>query len=530
MMSSESDPPEQKQRRSWIVPGLIGGIALGLIAWQEGTAHMARGFAVPIIVLLAVLSLALWWAAARHPSRKWRLLMVVLSAGALGWAAPQVLRYEGSADGTARPKLVWRWAASRESRSLSAEVPTARAGAPLVMPTGAAAWPRFMGADGDGRVPQVNWATDWAQQPPREVWRVEVGQGWSGFTVADGRAFTMEQRGEEECVSAYGLETGELLWLHRRPVRFDEPLGGQGPRATPTLDAARGCLYAQGATGLLHCLDMATGAVRWSRDVLADTDGRNLTYAKSNAPLLVGDRVIVSGGKGGATLIAYRAEDGEPVWQSGTDAASYASPVLRSLGGVDQVVSVNATSVTGHEPSSGALLWTFDWPGNLPKVGQPIPVGADQLLVTSGYGMKSHLIEIRRGAADAGKKAGFTAAARWTASTPRTKFSSASVVGDHLYGIDEGTLVCARLDNGERVWRSGRYGYGPHLHCGQDLLLIQSEPGAVVLVKAEPAGLKELARLEALSSKTWNPPALAGRWLLVRNDQEAVCYELPAVP
>jgi outer membrane protein assembly factor BamB len=123
-----------------------------------------------------------------------------------------------------------------------------------------------------------------------------------------------------------------------------------------------------------------------------------------------------------------------------------------------------------------------------------------------------------------------SARAVWTASTPRTKFSSASVVGDHLYGIDEGTLVCARLSDGERVWRAGRYGYGPHLLCGEDLLLIQTEPGPVVLVRASAEGLQELAKLPALSDKTWNPPALAGRWLLVRNDREAVCWELPAGP
>ncbi len=517
-----------RRRRSWFVLILISVIALGLIAWQEGTAHMARGFAVPIIGLIWLLSVALFWAAAARPGRWWRLLGIVLVAGVVAFAAPRLLRYEGSADGTARPKLVWRWAASQADRRLSTEVapsaaPTARES---TMPTGAAPWPRFMGALGDGQVPNIEWSSDWVNQPPRERWRIEVGEGWSGFTVAEGRAYTLEQRGEEECVTCYRLETGELLWLHRETVRFEEPLGGLGPRSTPTLDVARGCLYALGATGRLHCLDLITGERRWTREVLADTKGRNLSYAKSNAPLLAEDRVIVTGGKGGATLIAYQVADGEPAWKVGTDEASYSSPTLLTLAGRPQVVSVNATSVTGHEPSSGAELWKFDWPGKLPKVGQPIPVGTDRLLVTSGYGMKSHLIEIQP-TAEADR---LSARAVWTASTPRTKFSSASVVGDHLYGIDEGTLVCARLSDGERVWRAGRYGYGPHLLCGEDLLLIQTEPGPVVLVRASAEGLQELAKLPALSDKTWNPPALAGRWLLVRNDREAVCWELPAGP
>lgn len=515
-------------RRRWFAFAFLTLIAAGLIAWQEVTAHMARGFAVPIIVLLWALGGALLWAAAARPGRIVRLLGVTVVAGALVFLARQVLRYEGSADGTARPKLVWRWAPKQAERVLDSKVNSdgiLAAGA-LPMPAGTEPWLRFMGEAGDGRVPEISWSADWKKEPPREVWRIEVGEGWSGFTVAEGRAFTMEQRGEEECVTCYRLETGELLWLHRNKARFDEPLGGQGPRSTPTLDPARGCLYALGATGQLHCLDWATGELRWTRNMLADTGGRNLSYAKSAAPLLVGDQVIVTGGKGGATLIAYQVADGEPAWKAGTDEASYSSPTWLTLADQPQVVSVNAASVTGHDPTSGKELWQFDWPGKLPKVGQPIPVGTDRLLVTSGYGMKSHLLEIKPRSTGAD----FDTTALWTSSTPRTKFSSASVVGDHLFAIDEGTLVCGRLSDGERVWRSGRYGYGPHLHCGLDLLLIQTEPGPIVLVRASPEGLLELARVPGLTSKTWNPPALAGRWLLVRNDREAICYELPVVP
>ena len=61
-----------------------------------------------------------------------------------------------------------------------------------------------------------------------------------------------------------------------------------------------------------------------------------------------------------------------------------------------------------------------------------------------------------------------------------------------------------------------------------DLLLVQSEKGEVALLEPNPDELRELTRFQALDGKTWNPPALAGRYLLVRNHREAVCYELPA--
>ena len=86
-------------------------------------------------------------------------------------------------------------------------------------------------------------------------------------------------------------------------------------------------------------------------------------------------------------------------------------------------------------------------------------------------------------------------------------------------------MASVDLASGERGWREGRYGFGQHLQLG-DVLLVQAEDGSVVLARVSPEKLTELGRVNALTSKTWNPPTLAGNWLLVRNDREAVCYEL----
>ena len=507
--------------RSWSLPLLVTTLLGGVVVWQISTAHMARGILVPVIALAWAVFMALWLAAAPRPGKWRRVTMVFTLVALLGIAALALLRYDGSADGTARPQFRWRW---QDEQARSRDLPSAlSAEGEADMPAGAAPWPRFMGLNGDGVAPTPDWSTDWASQPPRQVWRIPVGEGWGGFAVGEGRALTLEQRGEKECVACYRLSDGALMWLHEEAQRFEEGMGGPGPRSTPTLDLESKTVLALGANGALNALDLVTGKPRWRRDVLKDGKGSNLMYAKASSPLLTGDKVIVSGGKGGASLCAYRLADGELLWKAGNDSSAYSSPVLRSLAGQDQIVSVNQTTVTGHDPADGQVLWSFDWPGGLPKVGQPVPAGTDRLLVTAGYGMKSHLIEIKPAA-----NGRCTVRAVWSSSVPRTKFSSASIVGDHFYAIDEGTLVCGSLSDGERVWRAGRYGYGQHLLCGRDLLLLQSEPGDVVLVRADPSGLQEMARLTALDSKTWNPPTLAGRWLLVRNDREAICFELPA--
>jgi outer membrane protein assembly factor BamB len=95
-----------------------------------------------------------------------------------------------------------------------------------------------------------------------------------------------------------------------------------------------------------------------------------------------------------------------------------------------------------------------------------------------------------------------------------------------VYGLDDGVLVSLDPETGERRWKGGRYGHGQMILVG-DSLLIQAESGELVLVEANPERHRELARFSALGGKTWNPPALSGRLLLVRNNREAACYRLP---
>jgi outer membrane protein assembly factor BamB len=106
-----------------------------------------------------------------------------------------------------------------------------------------------------------------------------------------------------------------------------------------------------------------------------------------------------------------------------------------------------------------------------------------------------------------------------------TKFCNVVLYGEHVYALSDGILECAELARGRRVWKAGRYGQGQVLGV-EDLLLVQAESGEVALVEATPSGHRELGRFAALDGKTWNNPSLYGRYLLVRNAEQAACYEL----
>ncbi|MCX6904984.1 MAG: PQQ-binding-like beta-propeller repeat protein [Verrucomicrobia bacterium] len=285
-----------------------------------------------------------------------------------------------------------------------------------------------------------------------------------------------------------------------------------------------GKVYVMGATGILDCLAEASGQLIWSRDVLRENKLKNIAWGKSCSPLLLGKLVVVTGGEEREkSLLAYDAQNGQPVWQAGRDRSSYSSPMVATLAGQKQILIVNGHSVSGHNPQDGRLLWEYPWPGEFPKVAQPLPLETNLLLVATGYGVGCSLLRLQPSASGE-----WPVTEVWKNRNLKPKFTNLVRHGRYVYGLDDGVLVCLDPANGQRMWKEGRHGHGQILLV-EGVLLIQTEPGDVVLVEATPEGPREKARLPALKAKTWNNPALAGDLLLVRNDQEAACYQLRIV-
>jgi len=275
-----------------------------------------------------------------------------------------------------------------------------------------------------------------------------------------------------------------------------------------------------GATGIVDCLRLEDGRKVWSRNVLEEFGIENVEYGKASSPVVEGRMLLVTGGaKGGPTLIALDRETGEVRWWAGEDAASYATPVVASLAGTRQIVCNHANTVMGHDLTTGEILWRYDWPAKWPKSSQPQIVGENRVFVSGSYGMGCAVLEVNAASG------GFSVREVWRNNRMKTKFSNVCVRDGFAYGLDEGRMACIDLSNGERKWKGGKYGYGQNLLVGE-LLLVQAERGEVALVEAKPEAFVEVARMEALGAKTWNYPALAGKYLLLRNDLEAVCFEV----
>ena len=383
-------------------------------------------------------------------------------------------------------------------------------------------YPQFLGPHRDAKKYGIKLARDWRKQPPQRLWRQPVGAGWSAFAVVGDFAMTQEQREELELVICYDLKSGKVIWSHSDTIKYESPIAGNGPRATPTIVGDR--VYTLGATGLLNCLTLANGNRVWMKDICRDNNANVNTYGMTSSPLVFDSLAVVSvGGSNDNSLVAYHRNSGERIWSAGSDRAGYASPLLTSLAGQPQILIFNHGNVVAHDPGSGKILWHHPWPNNTECVAQPLPLAGDRVFVSSGYGIGGKLFQIRHG-----ENGDWQATLVYETSRLKAKFTNVVFYQEYIYGLDDGIMVCLDPATGERKWKGGRYGHGQVILV-EDVVLVQAENGEVVLVEATPESHRELTRFTALEGKTWNNPALAGPYLLVRNDREAACYELAVI-
>jgi outer membrane protein assembly factor BamB len=384
----------------------------------------------------------------------------------------------------------------------------------------AAYWTGFRGPKRDGHYEQEPIATRWPAEGLSPVWKQPVGGGYGSFAVAEGLAFTIEQRRENEALVAYDVQTGNEIWVHDWPGEFRDFYSEGGPRTTPAY--SEGKVYALGALGTLHCVDAATGKLVWSREILAENHAGAPGYGVAASPLVTGDKLVVLSSAGREhSVLCYDKEDGNPLWSSLDDVTGYASPMLMKLDGEEQLVVCCEKRTVGLRPGDGKLLWEYPWhvkTDQLP-IAQPVLIGSNGFMLSAGYFTGCAAVEIGKA------ENGFTARTLWKNSNMKNKFTSSVCWQDHIYGLDEDILTCLDAKTGARKWKDGRYGYGQVILASGHLIVLSGE-GELALVEADPRAHVEIARFRAITGKTWNHPAIADGKLLVRNGAQMACFDL----
>lgn len=488
----------------WVV--IILAILGTLVTWITDAGHRQDRILLTTMIVIGTIILSILWLLFLSEMR-WRMKFVALAALILvGFLGTNLFEFKGFS-GDLVPIFEWRWQERQTTFLSRSEIVSD----PQISATD---YPQFLGQHRDGVISTTQLNLDWENAPPQLIWRRPVGAGWSGFAIAGNSAITQEQENDKEKVVCYELYTGDVKWSHHDYARYDTPPAGLGPRATPTISGNR--VYTVGSTGILNCLDFETGEQLWTTNIFEEHEAEAPPWGVSISPLVFGELVVVSAG--GA--VAYHRETGDIAWVGHRTQSGYSSPFLTTLAGIEQIVIFNQGLITAHEPLGGELLWQQPWPTNVECVAQPVPLPDDKLLVSSGYGVGAKLFQISRNPTGE-----FNVSTLWETIYLKAKFTNIIYYEGYLYGLDDGIFACINPDDGTRQWKRGRYGHGQTLLIS-DVLLVLTESGEVVLVDPNPNEHIEHARFAPLKGRTWNTPALAGDYLLVRNDREAACYQL----
>jgi len=395
----------------------------------------------------------------------------------------------------------------------------ARIAAVLLISLTAAAgdWPQWRGPNRDGISSETGLLTSWPAGGPRVVWKTTgLGEGYSSFSVVQGRLYTQGQRGDQEYVYAFDIKTGTKLWEvpTGRPYREQR---GNGPRGTPTIDGDR--LYAMAADGKLVCLEAVTGEVLWSQNVVQKYGASVIHWGMSESPLVDGNRLIVMPGGPGASVVSLNKLNGELQWKTGSDSAGYSSAIVADVEGVRQILALSGQSAIGILEQNGELLWRYTKVSNgTANIATPIYYDG-HVFVSSNYGTGCALLKL-------GPR---TMSEVYFNRDMMNHYSTSVLVDGTLYGYSNNILTAMDFKTGKVLWRNRSVGKGSAIYADKHLYVL-GEDGVLGLVEASPSAYKEVSRFEIRKGDypTWTPLVISDAKMYLRDQDNLTCFDIKA--
>jgi len=413
-------------------------------------------------------------------------------------------------------------------------------------------WPQWRGPNRDG-VWRETGIIEKFDKPQLDIeWRAEIGPGYSGPTVANGRVYVTDRQTEPtqvERVLCFRATDGKPLWSHTYDCPYEGISYTAGPRAAVTIDDGRA--YSLGTMDNLFCFDAATGNILWQKDLKKLYDATIPGWGIAAAPLVDENRLILNVGGQHACLVALDKKTGDEIWKSLDDPAQYSAPIIVQQGSRPVLVIWTGIAVVGLDPATGTQLWREEMtPSHMP-IGIATPVFDGQRLFVSSFYDGSLMLRLKT------DEEGRPATQRlWRKVGPDEQkteslhcmIGTPILEGNYVYGVDSyGQLRCLDADTGQRIWESqkavpkARWA-AIHIVQLQNRLVMFNERGELLFGRVSPTGFEELSRAKLIEPTTdqlnqrngvcWSHPAFANGHVYARNDRELVSASLnrPQIP
>lgn len=384
-------------------------------------------------------------------------------------------------------------------------------------------WPQILGPERNGVAVDEKIVDSLPKQGPDVRWTKEVGDGFSGVAVAQGKVILFHRPGDTERVESLDPRSGEKQWATDYPAPYAGGISAdRGPRCVPLIHGDR--IFVLGAAGDLHCLALADGKKIWSRSLASEFKAPEGYFGFGSTPIVEGDKLLVNvGGRAGTGIVAFAISDGKPVWQSTDEQASYSSPVAVTRDGIRHVVFVTRLNALSINPEDGSVRWKFPFGARGPTVNAASPlVFGDQLFLSASYGVGAVFARFSRDRAET----------VWANNdTMSSQYSTCVRYEGFLYGVDgrqDGgptRLRCFDPQTGDVRWTKERFGIASLILADGKLIIVKDD-GSLVLAAASPEGYKELGQARLLKSTTRALPALSDGLLFVRDTGTLKCIDL----
>ena len=396
-------------------------------------------------------------------------------------------------------------------------------------------WPQWRGPNRDGISDEVGLLKEWSSDGPKVLWKVPLGEGFSGISISQGRVYTMFSKGNDEFVVCLDATDGAEIWRFRSDKNYHEGQGGNGPRATPTIDGD--LLYTISAYGKLYALNAASGQEIWSHDLQQKFGSNMPRWGFSTSPLVDGELLLIEvGGKGEKSIVAFNKNSGDVVWSSHKDKLGYSSPIAITVKGVRQIICFTGTKLVSVSPTDGTIYWKYPWKtGYDVNAATPVFIPPDKVFISSGYDKGAAVLQMRvfvspdndRAATDQIKENQGIVRIKeiWKNRKMKNQFATSVLHENYLYGFDNSILKCIEANTGEEQWKSREFGKGTVILADGHLIIL-SDRGKLGLAEATPTGYIERASTKVMSGLCWTVPTLADGKLYVRNETEMVCLDM----